>query len=347
MIKLTPLEPYFFGGERIFEFEGNNKHYFIRSLDTPSQTTLFGALRYIGIRNPEKGFRLDNEDKANIGSDSFRINDVEKNNFGKIVSISPLFLFGENEGFLIKTPLDHQSKCECGKFENAEYTPFEKYSESVQTVNGMRCFPLEYDAKVGLANSWLSLKNRSVFTNLFHSVTRVGIDKIQTEKAFFKKEFRQLESGFSFVFFAEVKEGFKPFQNVVYLGQGKSPFKVEWLEDEEEPVVPSKLFRKGMLYAQSDIYVKKAAQLTCGIYEKCKFVCAETRDFRVFYTNYDRAATVTNRFQKSGNIQLIQAGSMFLPRDDEVNTVASEIQDTYEHAAKAGFNKIIIGGNAL
>lgn len=50
LIKLTPLEPYFFGGERNFSFGKSKKEtkpsYYIKSLEAPSQTTLLGALRY-------------------------------------------------------------------------------------------------------------------------------------------------------------------------------------------------------------------------------------------------------------------------------------------------------------
>ena len=50
LIKLKPLEPYFFGGERTFGFGNKTKQkqpYYIVSEYTPSQPTLFGTLRYI------------------------------------------------------------------------------------------------------------------------------------------------------------------------------------------------------------------------------------------------------------------------------------------------------------
>ena len=50
LIKLKPLEPYFFGGERTFGFGKKTKQkqpYYIVSEYIPSQPTLFGTLRYI------------------------------------------------------------------------------------------------------------------------------------------------------------------------------------------------------------------------------------------------------------------------------------------------------------
>ena len=50
LITFTPMEPYFFGGERTFGFgkESDRKPpYYIVSEKKPSQPTLFGTLRYI------------------------------------------------------------------------------------------------------------------------------------------------------------------------------------------------------------------------------------------------------------------------------------------------------------
>ena len=333
LIKLTPLEPYFFGGERIFEIDDGNKHYFIRSLDTPSQSTLFGALRYIGIKNPKSNYEVSNEDKKNIGSNSFKLSYPNVNDFGKINHISPLYLFSEKDGFLIRTPFDHRVRCTCGIF-SPMYTPFDKYSDIVQTGVGDRRFPLEFNAKHGIADSWLALKDRKIFTDLFESSTCIGIDKKNIDKAFFKKEYKNLKRSFCFAFFADVDEDFRYYQSKVYLGQGKSSFNVECKFVETEPDFPEDLLRKEMVYAQSDIYYTDDIQ---ELFNSCFFVCVQTRDYKIFTDSYLRRNKDTDKV-----IKLIQAGSVFWPCNREVFIRNFE---KGKHTKLAGFNKIVIGGN--
>jgi len=91
-IKLRPLEPYFFGGETTFSYLGIDNEeekqraggYYIQSLDTPSQTTLFGALRYLGIRKPSSDYNLCDDDKKRIGGASYRLTDGNAD-FGEII----------------------------------------------------------------------------------------------------------------------------------------------------------------------------------------------------------------------------------------------------------------------
>jgi len=346
LIKLTPLEPYFFGGEHIFEIGGNNKQYFIRSLDTPSQTTLFGALRYIGINNPSKNFHLKEEDKKNIGDFGFKIDDKSINDFGKIECISPLYITDQEDNFLIRTPFDHKIKGEEQESDgerkpNKIYSPFKKYCGPVHTVDdGKRFFPMDYTAKDGLANSWMSIRERAIYDDLFRGHEKIGINKKQKENGFFKREYKTLKQGFSFAFFAETKDGFEPQNEILYLGQGKSLFKADWDTENSEILgkiaIPDDLIGEKMVYAQSDLYVPENIHV---LYNDCEFVCVKTRDFSVFTTDYRRATIVTDRFQKGKNIKLIQAGSMF--RTNNVSGFKEKIQNS--HVEIAGFNKIIGG----
>lgn len=335
LIKLTPLGPYFFGGERIFEKEDGNKYYFIRSLETPSQTTLFGALRYIGIKEPSSNYALSEDDKKNIGERSYRLNSKgngeKKEEFGRIKGISPLYLMDSNNDFWVPTPFDHKVPC-------STYSPFEEYSdEMVQTTHGQRRFPLCYNAKNGIADSWLCLNDKQVRDDLFEGVPQVGIDKQNIEQAFFKKEYKRLKKSFCFAFFAEVKENFELYQNIVYLGQGKSPFCVECYKDKEEPEFPKELLKSGIIYARSDIYYEGNIQ---ELYNSCQFVCTKTRPHRIFKTNY------LNR-DGSNVVQLLKAGSIFWPNAEclkEDSATVFEKRIINSHAAIVGFNQIIIGG---
>ena len=331
LIKLTPLEPYFLGGERIFDIIGDenkkdgNKHYFIRSLETPSQSVLFGALRFIGIQNPTDSHELSAEDKVNIGENGYNLARPPEDGFGKIEGISPLYLYSEADGFLIKTPFDHRSGEET-------YTRFAEYSAPVMTADGERVFPTDYDAKSGIENSWLSLDDKSIHKGLFTGVPQVGIDKKNTDKAFFKKEYKRLRDGFCFAFFAQVKEGFTPHQTKVILGQG-STFGVEWSFDVNEPKFPKELLNPDMAYAQSDIYYEGDIR---ALYGSCLFVCVQTRDYKIFEKSYRTRSKTGDRVTK-----LIQAGSVLMPDDAK----ALEGITGNKHTAVAGFNKIVFGGN--
>ena len=409
LIKLTPLEPYFFGGERIFEIDDNNKHYFIRSLDTPSQTALFGVLRFLGC-NPINGKILGPDDTENVGDKSF---DLAKGitestqSFGRIERISPLYLIDNKGNYYIRTPFDHNVKspkytcdtssdipCDTPRDTSCDtphdtpsntlrdtprdtqrdtlrdtpcYTPFEMSSEKILTSKGIRIFPKaeEYDPKVGIADSWMNLTDMTVHTNLFSGVVRVGIDKKNTKKAFVKKEFKRLEAGFSFAFFADVTNEFMLYERAVFMGQGKSTFSVEihGENDFKEPDLAEfkKYLRNDTVYAQSDIYFSddmvqnvevdqsedasnpdKATPpgKTMPLYDDCRFVCVKTRDFRVFTTN-DKIVNAKGRYKKGENIQLIQAGSIFISN----NTIKFwEKLEINKHASKAGFNQVLIGG---
>lgn len=331
LIKLTPLEAYFLGGDRIFEIGAGNKHYYIRSLNTPSQSTLFGALRYIGIKNPSKGFVLDNTDIQNVGPASFELNNDSIANFGMIDNISPLYLYSQDNDCLLPTPLDHKAG---GNI----YSPFTRGTFPIKTTNGEKYLPADYSAKSESADSWLSVKSGEIYEGqtLFTGIVRVGIDKKGKNKAFFRKEYKSLNKDYSFAFIATVKDGFLPHNDIVYLGQGKSPFRAEWSLIDDEPLPFNSFPLRGMVYAKSDLYYKNALS---DLYKECKFVAVKTRDYRVFTTNYDNK-TVSNRFKKSNNIQLIRAGSVFWPND--IESFKSKI--TNQHAAIAGFNQIIIGG---
>ena len=82
LITLRPLEPYFFGGDRSFAY-GNVEvqragGYYVRSLDAPSQTTLFGTLRFLSIESPNPSFQLSKKDKEWGGPKSYNIMSPEQ-----------------------------------------------------------------------------------------------------------------------------------------------------------------------------------------------------------------------------------------------------------------------------
>lgn len=201
LVTLKPVEAFFFGGERTFEFyDENNKkelqNNIIKSSMFPQQTSILGMLRK-EILNIE-GLIKENWDysdsdkekiKKYIGSESFNINKKEQD-FGIIKKISPVFLARIHNGkynFIMKVPKDHDKsniynlahkvylpiKCirkkeTFNKVKSLEkirrYTPL-KFSESSKC----RCnfakevyIPSNYISKKGISNNFVNIENGEI-----------------------------------------------------------------------------------------------------------------------------------------------------------------------------------------
>ncbi|MDL2324172.1 hypothetical protein LJC61_03345 [Ruminococcaceae bacterium OttesenSCG-928-A16] len=337
-VELTPPEPYFLGGERIFEIGDGNKHYFIRSLQTPPQTTLFGILRYLGISNPSPDMSFDAD---NIGKNSFHLLNATCDTpaFGKIQGISPLYLADSSDFYYIPTPFDHKVGEE--NRDGLEYEPFTDYIEDFLKT---KKYPRDYTAKYGVADSWTCIapgpNYKKTYKNLFGRDVRTRIDKINTKKAFVKKEHVYLKKGFSFVFFASVADDFN-FVTERFVQPG---FLAKVEKAGAEPMIPGDLLQPGMIYAQSDIYL--SSEEANRLYSMCSFTCVQTKEFRGRTTNPE-AKTVGERFKRyEQTATLIQSGSVFIPAEGQKEN-AVEILTGNAHARIAGFNHIVTGGTAL
>ncbi|MGL4607981.1 MAG: type III-B CRISPR module-associated Cmr3 family protein [Eubacteriaceae bacterium] len=244
LVKLKPLEPYFLGGERTFDF-GETKQqvrskYFIKSEELPTQTTLLGVMRYYLLENAgllNSSFEYKDEVKKLIGSDSFDISHKDEQNFGAIIKISPLFLLSEQKNVLVPTPFNH-----CVKDENKMYNPFKEYLEFEKKFDKStekKILFSDFNPKEGITDSFLELlgnempykgkKGKAPKIDLsthkiirkgsaevgefsvFKKITRVGIRKNdggqnKNEEGFFKKEYVILNENYVFTFFVELDE---------------------------------------------------------------------------------------------------------------------------------------------
>lgn len=218
LITLEPMEPYFFGGERTFGFGKEIKRkppYYIVSEKTPSQTTLFGTLRYIILaqRNALLGQKESGKTSGLVGKESFSFekalkyskfdligrmqetahnslhigefqqrkdwikqeHDNIKQSFGIIRRISPLFLMRDDVWY-IQTPYDHKPG-------NQVYTPFKMDETSVKFGNGATRFPSDYKAKEGYGGGYVSLDDLSIISDkdIFLQNVKTGINSHRTE----------------------------------------------------------------------------------------------------------------------------------------------------------------------
>lgn len=348
-IKLTPPALYFLGGERIFEIGSAEQHYFVRSLQTPAQTTLFGILRFLALKKYDalpKRYEPEEIQKHNgKASTSYHLFSPEKQDFGKISSISPLYLVDEADHYYIPTPFDHKA----GPYEedNFLYDPFREYRE-----DALHCkkFPADYTAKHGLAESWVCItpndcsRYQHTRKKLFGSDVRVIIGRNldnNREKAYAKKEYAYFrEPGFSFAFFAKVADDFPELVNrYVNPGFFAQP------EPMKEPEIPADFWRNNpapLLYAQSDCYLPaKDAQ---ELFDLCNCVLTQAKNFRGRMTNPNQHG-VKNIYQRyTETAALLRAGSVFLPKTGCLEQ-AKALLTAQGQAQTAGFNQIITGGN--
>lgn len=100
LVKLKPLEKFFFGQKHKFN-EDDSVNYYLRSARFPQQTALLGLLRYQYLQHAGTGIYENNkivnwrEADALVGPFSF--NSQANNEFGQIQSLSPVFLMDTKE----------------------------------------------------------------------------------------------------------------------------------------------------------------------------------------------------------------------------------------------------------
>lgn len=179
LIKLTPLDKFFFGQKKTFG--DDNANYFVYSSHFPQQTTLLGLLRYqlLQIAGEEvfKDNKIQDEHKAGelIGKQSFSPFVKDKLQFGIIQSLSPVFIIdkkkkdeGKEEYFL---PVGKRFQ---KKKEKAPYSLLHLSCEA-------GCPPIfdEYKPKKGLASCWLSSNGTTLLNeeDFFTKDERIGIRK--------------------------------------------------------------------------------------------------------------------------------------------------------------------------
>lgn len=315
LLKFTPLEPYFFGNEKTFSFpnakDGGQlrNSYLIRSENIPSQTTLFGTLRYLLLPHKKQGFCYGktelNENGRAVGEESFSI-DATKQTFGWIQKISPLFLVHGTEAW-VPIPRNHTG--------GDTYRPFANLEHMEKTSEGEKLFTQEFDAKHYSENvgGFMNVENGQLIfnTKLFSRSLRTGVAKLQYKDAFFKKEFISLKAGWSFAINVELSdEAVLPKSpSIVSMGQNRSAFAVEFQETSYP--VQEKL---ALLIPRGTIYLWGDALTGSQIYDACLLALTETRDYRSFQTKV--AEKQPGIVEKGGEVyKLLRAGSVLYPAD--------------------------------
>lgn len=315
LIKLTPLDKFFFGQKKTFG--DDNANYFVYSSHFPQQTTLLGLLRYqlLQIAGEEvfKDNKIQDEHKAGelIGKQSFSPFVKDKLQFGIIQSLSPVFIIdkkkdeGKEEYFL---PVGKRFQ------KKKEKAPYSLLHLSCQAG----CPPIfgEYKPKKGLASCWLSSNGTTLLNeeDFFTKDERIGIRKdyegATNDDAFFRqryyrfKNFKKVvedeegneckqppvrEHDFCFAVLLETHRDIKHEElnkRIVYLGGERQPFLMDLMEVREET---SKLTIESSTLTSDEkhytVVLLSDAMIEPEHLEGVKFASTEVKDFACLLTH--------------------------------------------------------------
>lgn len=381
-IRLTPLEPYFLGTERCVAFGTKTQRslrnpYFLHSAKLPSQSALFGVLRYLGIRRPDTGFGLKEEDESYIGSGSFQLLGNQPDHaFGKIINISAMVIEDADGNVYLPAPRNHKAAALTEKEKTADYQAYHDFVSIATLERKEMLIPTAYRAKERDEGEFFCIgegeKAGKLAGGIFDTQIRVGINRSlrdQTDderKGFFKKEYIVMKPGYVFVYYAQLRDdacgdafGFTEHgSRLVSMGQGKTAFTAEWETvtaipawDGLECCFPEQVEVDGIqqriwyAYAKSNCYFDGEPE---SLRKHCSLALADTCDYRIFTTNY-KAKKAEERYKKNPEgLKLIKAGSVFLFRSEEQKQAFQallEQTESWQHGCIAGLNQMYYSGN--
>ncbi len=340
LVKLTPHDKFFFGGETTFG-EGN-VNYFVKSNYFPQQTSLLGLVRYqLLLQSSDKIFmnnQIVNETDAAklIGEESFKLNNGF--NFGAIKSISPVFISNADGNHLFPANKEYQwvDKEDDIEIHNFVFREFQKYNGHSSIASNNNFIPCleKYNPKLFLPDLLINMdksikkfydfdkdNKNSPHNGIFIKHEQVGIRKNykgqSEDKAYYIQIFYKLLYGYCLAFILEL-EGNVNFtsQNIVTLGGEQSKFKMEVTNsaDEYEKLIPN---YEPSTNSEKVVLVSDAF-LTNDIFSVCEFAVTETVDFRSLKSsvkitkNYSAMSdSKTDVIGKSSKFNFFKKGSVF------------------------------------
>jgi len=292
LIKLTPLEPFLFGGENTFgKLDYDNKAeevegtYLVVSRQFPQQSAILGMLRKEimtqggFLTRKIRGEWVDKYNKIQatnlVGDKKFDMSDTKRQNYGSIKTIEPLFLIRDSEKYIKKVDSDSYPYKD-GKLE-------------------------KYNPKVDIYDNFVEIHSNKKLQSkdIFIPVEQTGNKKGGEENSLFKKTSYLLEKGFSFAFYLECD--FELHNSIISLGADRSSFKFEVQKSDEKL---NYIDKNGYLTLLSDSYI------TLPIKEYCDFAITSEISFKNLQNK--KHYKIHNKFEKSETFYLYEKGSIFI-----------------------------------
>ena len=292
LIRLKPLNPFFFGTNKTFSDETLHD---VLSSYFPQQTHLLGMLRMFILQSEEKlklrrrGRWVKNSDFEDafelVGGFDKNDKSQTKESFGKIKSLSPVFLISikdeKIEDFHFVAPKDVGLDIEITKpkgilqvanqkrdkqYEIRNYNPKCGYVNALSSSAFWKRYSTiekrDYNDKID--NAYLKSLDLLPFDTVFKEVKQVGIKRDPETKTvqaddegsfYHKTSYTFVEHGFEFAFIVDFDGEFKHKEGFVYLGAERSTFKlkIEDYSDTLKALYPSFLNDSNKQIALSDI----------------------------------------------------------------------------------------------
>ncbi len=331
LLRFTPGESYIFADERSFAFPSRSHpgqmsgRYSIAGEDIPSQTTLFGALRYLLLpcrRADRTAYTPEERALAAqaVGEDSFDIDAGTVQTFGAIRAMSPVFLL-HGEERLVPVPGDHVTG-------QPVYTPFDNY-QRVMTPTGERLYTAAYDPKRGVSDALMSVDTGEVTEReaVFAVSTQWGHRQVDSDIQLYKKDRTILQAGYAFGVYVTLEDTLIPRDGLVLMGQGGCPFHAAFIPQANTlaEAVRARLPR-GTVYCLGDTFAFD------GMREETLFAVTRTRTYRSLRTAWGQVTRCSVLHQ------VLRAGSVFIPRD--IPAFLRRAQDN-ENRRQIGFNTLV------
>lgn len=336
-IKITPLEYFFFGGEKHNEELKTN--YFVESQNYPQQTTILGMLRYLLLQEKNllggRSLPKAKQEKAKelIGEESFKYS--KGNDFGKIKSISPLYFTKKDKNYFF-APMDikfdlideFQLKCSSDK----------KLYNSKDHYNLITQYLISED-----------FKDIVKLSEIIKDIEVVGNEKGEKgktkENTYYKQNMKRIEKGWSFVVDAQIDLKLDDKDYVIPFGGEKCLFQISISDsDAFSATYPEKHYRnnKFCILCLSDCFLegKAVKELDFAVNDYVSF-----RNFRskINTSNFyalKKEKDINESVIRSSRYQLLKRGSvLYFNCKNERDTMATKIEK--DSSTTIGFNKIL------
>jgi len=293
LITLTPLEPFFFGGDKTFGKLGDkeNSNYLVKSRHFPQQTAILGMIRKemliqkgLLVTKKTGDFVDDNKGATNlIGDAKFKFN--QEQDFGVLKSLSAVFLMQDGKKFIKKVDID-----------------------SYTYIDGLL---VKYNPKNDIYDNFISIDsdNKKSSSDIFKEITQIGIKKSLAQKdkdnSYFKRTSYRLKDNFKFAFYIESDYELK--DSFITLGAEKSTFEMSITQEEDSLNYQDK---NGYLTLLSDAYIETPLK------GNCKFAITSEISFGYLKNNLKEKKWTFS--SKSKSIFLYEKGSVFIEPSDRL-----------------------------
>jgi CRISPR-associated protein Cmr3 len=296
-ITLKPLEPFLFGGDNTFGKIGDKENgtYLVKSRQFPQQSAILGMLKKEmmiqdgvltrKVRGEWVDKHLKEQTKELVGFEKFDIASQTPQDFGKLKSLSPIFLQKDDERFIKKVDID--------SFE---------YKEGL--LKG-------YNPKEDIYDNFVSLKSNKKLSSddIFQEIEQTGNKKGGEDNSLFKKTSYLLKDDFRFALYIESEYELK--DSIVSLGADGSSFYMQAKQSDEKLDYTDK---NGYLTLLSDAYITVALKGNCdfAITSEISFKNLINKKSAMTKNQKPEKNKQNNPFKKSKKVYLYEKGSVFI-----------------------------------